>query len=342
MRAALGIDVGTRSITVAEVRVRRGRAVVTNFGGVDLPRTPDGPRSVVERARALRQLLDRAGIRHRRAWFAVHDPEQTVDPVAVGAVRGRRLETELRYLAADRVGDDPLSRAIDVHLLHATAADGAMRRRRGLLVTAPRGVVADVLAVAQRADLRPLGVDLDLFALLRAVGRPVSEERAGEVLVDLGAAHIGILVHRGGVPVATHIIGRGIDTMVDAIAVAERCDATTAETKLQRVRIGGDGGVVERVATEAARALIDDIRSTLLRLFDDHVHGTIDVVRLVGGGARLAGMAESVSSVVHAPVTIGDPFTNVPSHRLRRSPASLAAEGPQLAAAIGLARNAVR
>ena len=120
---------------------------------------------------------------------------------------------------------------LDYHLLEeleVTDRGPARPRRvaRILLIAATRDMVDAFVDAAQRAGLRPTGVDLLPFALVRA-RTPHGLDPAGEVeaIVDIGADVVSVVVHAGGVPRYVRIIpGIGGDTITAGGPAALRLD----------------------------------------------------------------------------------------------------------------------
>ncbi len=331
-RSALGVDLGQRTITVAEVRRQKRQYVVTNVAGIDLPYGHDTS-SVVERARALRAVLNQAGIRERRAWVGIQDREQVVGRVQLTASRGRRRNAELRNYAAESV-----SGPLDMYVYDAFVVPTAASSSGNITVLAcmPRDVVASAVTLTQRADLRLRGIDLQAFGAMRAVGRQVSDAHGTDVLIDLGATGTTLLFHRAGVPLDSQVLGDGCDDIVDALARALSVTREDAAARLRTVHVGRSGGVSDRVATEAARRLVAAIARSLRATGATHGGRFRDIVA-VGGGVRIEGLLPLLEQGLGHAVRSGSPFDRVRPHRIPRSSQSLEEMGPQVATAVGLA-----
>ena len=97
---AVGIDIGSRTITVAEVKAGRSATTITNFGGVELP--PGAVREgeildVQATAAALKELIDTARIKAKKVWLGVANQRVVVRQVDLPWMEEQEREESLRY-----------------------------------------------------------------------------------------------------------------------------------------------------------------------------------------------------------------------------------------------------
>lgn len=334
-RSALGIDVGTRTITVAQVRSSRGAWTVTNFGGVELPEGAVVRGEVVDVdmvSSALTSLLSSAGIRHRAGWLGVghrHAVLRTVDlPPTDDEGRGSML----RRISDGRLPFAVEDAVLDVHLLDDRPDDPG---RRGLLVAVHRRVVSALLEVADRAGVRPLGADLNGFAVLRALVEAGGDDE--RLTVDVGAGVTTLVVHRGLVPSGVETIETGGDEITRALIASLELDVASAEAAKRATIIGQASGVTDRIVTERVNRVIEDIGRTFDRMRADGVgRGVVDVI-VTGGTAQMQGFARRLGTALGLPIRVGNPFDRLATRRTVYGPEELTQLGPSLATAIGLA-----
>jgi type IV pilus assembly protein PilM len=113
----------------------------------------------------------------------------------------------------------PLDNAVlDFHALGVIDTP-AGPRQRVIVVAAQRDMVERLLAAVRGAGLRPEGVDLSAFALIRSLHR-ADEEHAGRVLYLNVGGLTNIAIAEGTVCRFTRVIGGGLESM--AADVAER------------------------------------------------------------------------------------------------------------------------
>ncbi len=144
----------------------------------------------------------------------------------------------------------PLSNAVlDFHALgiHDTP-EGP--RQQVVLVAAQRDMVQRLLAAVRDAGLRPEGIDLSAFALIRSLYRP-DPEHAGRVLYLNVDGLTNMAIAEGTICRFTRVVGGGIEAMASELAERRgdppggrpRADRLRRPDCASRARAGGaDGG----------------------------------------------------------------------------------------------------
>ena len=336
---AVGVDVGSRTITVAELKGGRGRPTVSNFGGLELPGQTVREGEVLDvpgTAAAIKELMASAGIKRKKVWLGIANQRVVVRQVDLPWVEEKELKSSLRYQVQDFIPIPVEEAELDVHVVDEFVNDQGERFRRMLLVAAHRDSVSAHVEAARQAGLNPIGVDLNSFAVLRAMGTTDSMQPGDEVLVDIGADVTNIIVHRAGQPTFVRILVMGGDDITDALEAGLSVAREEAEATKRGATVGADGDVGDRIVTERADGFIDEIRSSL----DYFQAQTGDVqlasVILTGGGAALKGLAERLADALRLPVEVGNPFPRFEVRNSVYSAEDLAAVGPSMTTAIGL------
>ena len=338
--AAVGIDIGSRTITVAELKGGRGRTAITNFGGLELPGDSVREGEILDlagTASAVRELMASAGIKTKKVWLGVANQRVVVRQVDLPWVEEKELKTSLRYQVQDYIPIPVEEAELDVHIVDEYVNEEGERFRRMLLVAAHRDTVNAHVEVAKQAGLKPVGIDLNSFAVLRAMGNTSSMDPGDEVLVDIGADVTNIVVHRAGQPTFVRILVMGGDDITDALETGLDISREEAEAAKRAVVLGADGDVTSRIVTERADGFIDEIRSSL----DYFQAQTGDVqlasVVLTGGGASLQGLTERLAGSLRLPVELGNPFPRFDVKNSVYGEDDLAKVGPSMTTAVGLA-----
>ena len=336
---AIGVDVGSRTITVAELKGSRGRTTVTNFGGLELPGESVREGEVLDVAStsaAIKELMGSAGIKSKKVWLGVANQRVVVRQVDLPWVEEKELKASLRYQVQDFIPIPVEDAELDVHVVDEFANENGERFRRMLLVAAHRDSVTAHVEAARQAGLKPIGVDLNSFAVLRAMGTSAGMQPGDEVLVDIGADVTNIVVHRVGEPTFVRILVMGGDDITDALESGLDVSREEAEAAKRAAIVGADEDVTSRIVTERADNFIDEVRSSL----DYFQAQTGDVqlasVILSGGGASLQGLAERLADSLRLPVDVGNPFSRLEVQNSVYTEDELAKVGPSMTTAIGL------
>ena len=212
---------------------------------------------------------------------------------------------------------------------------------RILLVAAQKGMIGEAVAAVQSARLEPVGIDLNPFALVRAVGSVETlnlEAPGDEAVVDVGAHVTNICVHDRGVTRFVRILPTGGRDVTLAIARGLGVDDEVAERLKRGVEVEGAPALseVERVALSRAGTFVEEIRSSL-EFYTAQVPGAkIGRVQVTGGGSKLHGFLELLQERIPVTVDRGRVFERVKSE-LDLPPEAIEDAEPVLAVAVGLA-----
>lgn len=341
----IGLDIGTSCVRAAEV-VMAGRGAsaqptLMRYGEVPLP--PGAVRDgEVEDTGTVSAAL-------RRLWSESKFTSRDVN-IGVGNQRVVVRELDLPWMPLPQLRG---SLAFQVQDLLPMSTDEALmdyyptgemespsgKLMHGMLVAATRDTVrANVMAV-EGAGLRPQMVDLNPFALLRAVVRGDLVNRTVAV-VDIGARITQVVIAAGGMPQFVRILPTGGQNVTDAVTGSMGVAAPEAENIKREVGIGFAVGPDLEAAAKAisgvVRPLTEAVRNTFVYYAGNHLGAGIDVVVLTGGGAHLPGFGQYLSSASRLPVTIGDPLATMRVAKAAQTD-HLVRQSSMLAMPIGLA-----
>ena len=333
-RTLVGLDIGSSGVRAAEFAPGRRRPTLRRFAQVPLPSGVVRAGTVVDGealTEALRTLWSQGKFGTKVVSLGVANAGVLVRQMDLDWMPPADFRKALRYQVQDVLPFSVDEANLDYHLLEDLEVpdeNGEPRRvARILLVAAARDMVDSFVDAARRAGLRPNGVDLLPFALLRA-RTPVlgTDEHVTEAIVDVGADVVSVVVHSGGVPRYVRMIpGVGGDTVTEA--VRERYDWTWEDAERTKVYVGLPGHAhldpsqlsavtprtdgldhaAQQVVQVAAVELADEISTTLAFYRDSAAEdgsGATGVSRvlLAGAGTLLGGFAELLGARLDAPV----------------------------------------
>jgi type IV pilus assembly protein PilM len=241
----------------------------------------------------------------------VHDPSQ--------------LENAIRFRAQEAL-PIPLEEAVlDYQVIDEAVSPTGIRTYRVLLVVAYRELVDRYVAACRGAGLRLAGVDLEAFALLRALSPPPSEslpEDTALVAVSIGHDRSTFAVSNGTVCEFTRVLDWGGSALNTAIARALDITPSEAEPvkralKLRDTDDDGDSAPDERSARaeEAVRLELQSFARELVSSlhFYQNQPGSLAIgsIALTGGTAHMPGLAAELQRLIGVKVRVGDPLRRV-------------------------------
>ncbi len=341
----IGLDIGSTHVRAVEVQQGRGAPVVLRYGEAPVPlgAVQDGevtePEGVII---AIRQL------------WAVHKFSHRDVVLGVGNQRVLVRNLDVPYMALDQVRSslpfqvqETLPVAVEDALLDyypsAEFAGATGRTLRGLLVAATRDTVNANVAAVEGAGLRPLMVDLNAFALIRAHAATTDPSRTC-ALVDIGARITNVVIVRHGQPQLVRTLPVGGQHLTDAVAGELGVSVGEAEALKRQV---GVGVAVPRELYQAAEAvmhvaqgLVEAVRNTFVYFASNNPGQAAEAVVLSGGGSYLNGLGQYLSSASRLPVMMADVIGGVQVAKTARLDVVVGNEST-VAVPLGLALAAV-
>ena len=214
----VGLDIQPGHVAAVQARVN-GAVVVKHAAGAPLPADTVREGEVLDEgvlSEALRALFADSRL-SRRVRLGVANQRTVLRTLELPPVTDRKeLAAAVRFQAQDQV-PMPLSNAVlDFHPLGVfDTPDGP--RQRVVLVAAQRDMIQRLLAAVRNAGLRPEGVDLSAFALIRSLYRP-DPEHTGRVLYLNVDGLTNMAIAEGTTCRFTRVVGGGIEAMASELA----------------------------------------------------------------------------------------------------------------------------
>jgi type IV pilus assembly protein PilM len=223
----------------------------------------------------------------------------------------KEISSAVRFQAQEHI-PMPLEQAVLEHhsLGIVETPDGP--RTRVVLVAARRDMIDGLLAATRSAGLRPEGIDLSAFAMIRALYR--SGRDAPTLYVSVGGM-TNLAVAVGTTCVFTRVVAHGTEAM--AAELAERRELTLEHARGWLVHVGmltptddveGDPEVVveaRAVLGEGIRRISDEIRNSLD--FQRAQPGAAEVGHavLTGPAVSIPGFCDQLGEEIQLPLEAG-------------------------------------
>jgi len=257
----------------------------------------------------------------------------------------KQLENAIHFRAQEAL-PIPLDEAVlDYHVLEEKVDSEGTATKRVLLVVAYRELVDRYVAACKKAGITLSGIDLEAFALLRALAAPRSEAEASDsafVAVAVGHDRSTFAVSDGRVCEFTRVLDWGGAALNVAIARALNLAPSEAENIKRAVSLASSE-VPEGIAPEHYSLAVDAVRKQVQAFarelvsslqFYQNQPGSLGIGEIVitGGTANLVGLADELQRLIGVRVRVGDPLARLKVTK------KMAFEEPigSLAVAIGL------
>jgi type IV pilus assembly protein PilM len=304
----VGLEIESGSIAATEVSSNG------TVGGTAIAQLPPGVVSEgeVQDADALAEELKNLFARHKLSKsvrLGVANQRVVVRTLRLPLIeKDDELETAIRFQAADHI-PMPLEQAVlDYEVVAKHAAEGGERHMDVVAVAARRDMVSALTTAMRKAGLRPIGIDLSAFGMIRALGGDAPPPMEGEVVPTTLYCHLGdgtnLAVARGGMCLFTRVAPFGIEDI--ATRVAEREGMPLEDARECLIDIGLEEGidefsldhdedtVVREALEDGANKLVDELRISLEYYASQEGAAPVDNVIVCGPGSAIPGLTERI------------------------------------------------
>lgn len=341
----IGLDIGSTSVKLVELRRDAGRLQVEAFGTEPLPAgaVVEGHVNDVEAVGEAIGRLRRTTRARSRAAAAAVSGAATFEKVVEMDASLSDVELEERIVVeAERLIPFPLPEvAVDFEVLRLSQANP---ENAEVLLTACRHE-----EVATRQAALTLGgcdariIEVEAHALERAFTNlrtaPEAPAGAAVAVADIGAWALRLSLFAGDR--AVHAREQRFGTALLLENMRKRCGLTPerASRALQSGELPAN--CANEVLAPFRAALADRIERGARQLAAANGHAGVERILLAGGGAGIAGLAEAVAHALDAPANLANPFAGMADNP-KLDTAALAAMAPAMTIACGLALREVR
>jgi type IV pilus assembly protein PilM len=260
----------------------------------------------------------RLGIANNRIGVRIFEIAGIEDP--------KQLENAIRYRAQEALPIPIEEAVLDFHVLGERVDEEGHTVRRILLVVAYRELIDRYVTACKKAGIRLSGIDLEAFALLRALGEPPSADDQGPadaalVVVAIGHDRSTFAVSDGRVCEFTRVLDWGGHTLDVAMARELDCAPSEAEPVKHELSLSSANvpeGLTQEQADKAREAVRRQLQAFARELvsslqFYQNQPGSLGIGEIVitGGTAHLTGLAQELNRLIGVRVTVGDPLARV-------------------------------
>ncbi len=344
--SVLGVDIGSSSLKVVQLRKEHGQAILETYGELSLGPYGGGEMgqatnlSAEQITESLKDLLREAkvttascgvSIPFARSLLTLVNLPYRADPTEQKTV----IELEARKYIPVPVSEVQLDWFI------VPAAEQAQFGEEGSPAADRKGTVEVLLVAVHNDELTKLQsvvvgaglsasfYEIEIFSTIRAV---VDDPVKPVMVIDIGAASTKTYVIERGVVALSHSIGTGSQDITRAIAISGNVSIAAAEA-LKKEEGLGDGGALGSPELVFSR-IFSEVRRVLMQYETAHKKAIASII-LTGGGGITKELSAYAKRIFSIDVHIADPFKKTEAPAFMRP--VLEEIGPEFAVAVGLA-----
>jgi type IV pilus assembly protein PilM len=338
-KSVLGIDIGSSSLKVVQLRKDHNKAILETYGELALGPYGGGDvgqatnLSAEQVTETLKDLLREAKVTTKSCGVSIPYSRSLLTLTDLPYRENPEEQKTVIELEARKYIPIPASEAqIDWFIVPETdpSQSAAARGKVEVLIVAVHNDELTLLqSVMAGAGLAASFYEIEIFSTIRAV---VDEPVKPVMVLDVGAASTKVYVVERGVVAFSHAINAGSQDITRAISVSSNVSIAQAEILKKEKGISSNDSlaspelVFSRIFSEARRVLTQ---------YETEHKKSITSIVLTGGGGVTKELGVYAKNIFSIDVHVADPFAKTEAPAFMRS--VLQEVGPEFAVAVGLA-----
>jgi len=338
----LGLDIGSGSIKVLQLKEVKGKMKVDRFGVKPLPAEMIVDGAIMDGlgvVGAIKELAGEQNLKNKNVALSISGTSVIVKKISLPPMPEEELEKQIKFEAEQYIPFDINDVYLDFHILtqDEQPAEG-QTEMDVLLVATKKDKLNDYANAVREAGLSPKVVDVDAFAIenMYCANHDIVP---GELtaLVNIGASVMNINVLKGGISVFTR------DITIGGTRYSERIqqDLGLSPDDAEAAKKGRYPGVNEAALNEAITAVDMEVATEIGRSFDyfrtTSPDDEIARVVLCGGCAKIKSLPARIAEQVGIETSVANPFSRLDTTGLKMSPGELEEASPDMGVVVGLA-----
>lgn len=360
--SVIGVDIGSSSVKIVQLRLARGAALLETYGEIALG--PYGQQPIGKAVKvppemvsqAVTDLVREANVSAKSGGISIPFSASLITVLNLPKVDNEQLKQivpiEARKYIPIPVSEVSLDWFVIPHDEGASAGQfddpNSKNEVRGkgqdvLLVAIHNAVTKSYQTLAVACGITAQFYEIEIFSAIRS---SLPSGLAPMLFVDIGASTTKIYVVERGVVRLTHLVTVGGQNMTETLGRSMQWEFEKAE-RVKRERGLMDAGAYS--PDENAR-IKEALMYTLSRIFSEvnrvllnygqRYNKNVAHIVLSGGGASLPGLAGAAKAALSAETKIADPFSKTEAPAFMGT--VLRDIGPGFAVSVGLALRALR
>ncbi len=349
----VGIDIGSSWIKAVEIEPTPHGWTLVNAAVAPTPKEAikDGCIiNIVDVSQEIRNMLRDAGIKPTGAVCAISGSQVIVRQVQFPKMAEALLRKSIKYEAGKFISSSMEDSIVEFEIL-GDAEDSS--QMNVMLVAAPKDMIDSRVAVLESAGLEPLVIDIESFAVIRAlVEFNATDEYLNSTiaLIDVGASHTDVDIVSNGefaltrnIPIAGDSFTNSIRSLLGgSFEDAEQAKLDmTAQLPIDRLNAADTDNKCWRVVQPLLDELIREIRRSIHFYQSQFPEGSLDAqvskIVLTGGTARMPGLSSYISGRLDIPAQVASVFDQTAIKTGSVAQQFIDEHGPVLAVSTGLA-----
>lgn len=337
-KEVVGIDIGSSSVKLVQLKEQKGSYQLLNAGIVPLP-----PEAIVDNALmdsaaivdAIKNLVASQGIKVKDAACSISGNSVIIRKILLPAMPPEELEDQISWEAEQYIPFDIKDVNMDFQILSPDSIDPS--KMNVLLVASKKDIINDYVSVFREAGMNLSVVDVDSFAVQNAF-EINHDAAAGEVLalINIGASVMNINVVKDGITLFTRDVQMGGNLYSEEIQ--KQLGVSSGESESMKMLAGETANpALLDVIAKVSDTITQEIRRSLDFYNSTANEDRINRIFLSGGCTKMHNLLDTIGGRLNLPVEMIKPFAKLKYNDKEFDPEYLQEIGPLMAVTVGLA-----
>lgn len=337
-KEVIGIDVGSSSIKLVQLKDNKGSYQLLNAGIIALP-----PEAIVDNslmdstaiAGAVKNLVSSLGVKVKDVACSISGNSVIIRKIVLPTMPQEELEDQISWEAEQYIPFDINDVNMDFQILSPDSNDPS--KMNVLLVASKKDIINDYVAVFNEAGMHLSVVDVDSFAVQNAF--EINHDTNSEsivALINIGASVMNINVIKEGITLFTRDVQMGGNLYTEEIQKQLGMSTQDAEAGKILAHETNNKPLMD-VIVKVNETITQEIRRSL-----DFYNSTTNDERITnifvsGGGSKVYKLIAAISDKIGLSVDTINPFAKLKYNEKDFDSDYLQEIGPLMAVPVGLA-----
>jgi type IV pilus assembly protein PilM len=354
-QSVIGLDIGSSSVKVVQMRKKNGKAVLETYGelalgpyaGVEIGRATNLPNEKL--IEAIRDLIKESNVTTMSCGISIAASSSLLSFIRMPEMDTKQLATMVPIEARKYIPVPITEVALDWSVVPkeessfsdfekspAQAAGQQASQSKGvdiMLVVIHNDVLSRLGQISAALGLNASFYEIEIFSSMRSV---VDQNVGSQLVFDMGARSTKLYIIERGVLRSNHSVNRGSQEIT--LSLSQSLGKSVGDAEHIKRTIGLSSDLDNKNINEIITLNLDYIFTETNRVIANYQQKygkSVSKVILTGGGSLLKGLLEVARVKFQTEVVLGDPFSKTEAPAFLEP--VLRSAGPEFAVAIGIA-----
>jgi len=304
--AFFGLDIGTSTIKIVQLQKEDGKFRLVSAGITKTPSpglSSEAEKDLLAVAEAIKKLKKETGITPVEAVSSLPENNVFTRVIELPAMSEEEIAQALHW-ELEEVVPIPLAEAnFDWQVVRKNSSEVSV-----LVAVAPKILVEKYLHVFELADIKPVALETEILALVRAL-KTIGLSKV-KLIVDFGANSINLVIAKDEEIILTRCLPTAGKAITRSISAGLSLEEEVAEEYKKTYGLMADQfeGKIQEAIKPVLNLLLAEIKKSL-EYTADQKKEAVQMIVLSGGGANFPEFSQILSKEFGVEVQIADPFS---------------------------------